>query len=118
MQNSCISSERTQDPDLSLCADLQRVAELRQTVFREPELLEAVSEILVGKGVKTSIQPSGGREEPRHAQSAACAILLATLKVSKEWRAYDAPNGHATSSRKGALTIHKEITCLPLGVHF
>lgn len=73
--------ERMQDPDRSLCADLVQVAKRRPRAFREPELLEAVSEILMGKGVKVSIQPSGGREEPRHAQVAACDILTVALKV-------------------------------------
>lgn len=57
------------------------MAELRPKVFREPELLEAVSEVLTGRGAKTTIQSSGGREEPCIAQAAACAILAAALKV-------------------------------------
>lgn len=58
------------------------MAELRPKVFREPELLEAVSEVLTGRGAKTTIQSSGGREEPCVAQAAACAILAAALKVN------------------------------------
>lgn len=50
-------------------------------MFREPELLEAVGEILTGRGAKTAIQSSGGREAPCVAQSAACAMLMAALKV-------------------------------------
>lgn len=57
------------------------MAELRPKVFREPELLEAVSEVLTGRGGKTAIQSSGGREQPCVAQSAACAILGSALKV-------------------------------------
>lgn len=71
-----------QDPDRRLCNDLRRMAELRPKVFREPELLEAVSEVLTGRGAKTTIQSSGGREEPCVAQAAACAILAAALKVN------------------------------------
>ncbi|CAM9751680.1 unnamed protein product, partial [Scytosiphon promiscuus] len=73
------------DPDRSLCSDLQRIAELRPAVFREPELLEAVGEILTGRGAKTAIQASGGREAPCVAQSAACAMLMAALKTLPEW---------------------------------
>ena len=72
---------RGKDPDPRLCSDLQRMAELRPQVFREPELLEAVGEILTGRGAKTAIQSSGGREAPCVAQAAACAILNAALKV-------------------------------------
>lgn len=57
------------------------MAELRPRVFREPELLEAVAEVLTGRGAKTAIQSSGGREAPCVAQAAACAILTAALKV-------------------------------------
>ncbi|CAN0082724.1 unnamed protein product, partial [Ectocarpus sp. 12 AP-2014] len=45
--------ENIKNPDRSLCSDLQRMAELRPKVFREPELLEAVGEVLTGKGAKT-----------------------------------------------------------------
>lgn len=69
------------DPDRSLCSDLQRMAELRPQVFREPELLEAIGEILTGRGAKTAIQSSGGREAPCVAQAAACAMLTSALKV-------------------------------------
>lgn len=72
-----------QNPDRSLCSDLQRMAELRPKVFREPELLEAVGEVLTGKGAKTAIQSSGGREAPCVAQAAACAMLNAALKVQR-----------------------------------
>ncbi|CAM9165219.1 unnamed protein product, partial [Hapterophycus canaliculatus] len=73
------------DPDRSLCSDLQWMAERRPAVFREPELLEAVGEILTGRGAKTAIQSSGGREAPCVAQSAACAMLMAALKALPEW---------------------------------
>lgn len=61
------------------------MAELRPAVFREPELLEAVGEILMGIGSKTAIQSSGGREAPCVAQAAACAMLTAALKVLWWW---------------------------------
>ncbi|CAM9836079.1 unnamed protein product, partial [Ectocarpus sp. 8 AP-2014] len=62
--------ENIKNPDRSLCSDLQRMAELRPKVFREPELLECVGEVLTGKGAKTAIQSSGGREAPCVAQAA------------------------------------------------
>lgn len=76
-----MSPRQSKDPDRKLCNELKRMAELRPKVFREPELLEAVSEVLTGRGAKTTIQSSGGREEPCVAQASACAILAAALKV-------------------------------------
>lgn len=73
-----------QEPDRALCNQLQTVAERRPKVFREPELLEAVSELLTGRGTKTAIQPASGREGPCVAQAAACGILAAALKA-RNW---------------------------------
>lgn len=75
------SNFNSKDPDRSLCNDLQRMAELRPQMFREPELLEAIGEILTGRGAKTAIQSSGGREAPCVAQATACAMLTSALKV-------------------------------------
>lgn len=56
------------------------MADLRPKVFREPELLEAVCELLTSKGGKTAIQASE-QEPPREAQAAACSILTNALRV-------------------------------------
>lgn len=70
-----------QAPDANLCADLKRMATLRPTVFREPELLEAACELLTRPGEKTAVSSYDRQEQPRVAQATACSILTSALKV-------------------------------------
>ncbi|CAM9982628.1 unnamed protein product, partial [Choristocarpus tenellus] len=73
-----------ENPDPGLRDTLQAMSDRRPSIFRDPELLEAVCELLKSRASRMAIQQSR-KEGPRVSQELACKILIAALRDLPEW---------------------------------